>query len=85
MVRRHCSKKKKKKGMVSEENVLDVKRKLWSAAGTREGLAWLGLQSHGLGNYWNWGQWTRDGKDVAATYSRYHCAAICVADLAFDE
>lgn len=79
MVKGHCS---IKKGMALEENVLDVKRKLQSAAGTgRVWYGWVFTAMARTGNVVS-GQ---DDKDVATTYPRYHCIVISVEDLAFDE
>jgi len=34
----------------------------------RQGLAWLGLPSHGLGAVWGLSQWPTDDEDVSSTY-----------------
>lgn len=57
--------------MASEENVCGM----WKGCSgvllraiVKEGLAWLGSPSHGLGAVWNWSLRTTDDKDVSSTY-----------------
>lgn len=66
--------------MASEENVSDVKRKLWSAAGT--GRVWNGW-------VFTAAAWEVIGIGVSgqemAKLSGYHCIPISVEELTFDE